>query len=295
MRKIFVLLAALAPCIAVAAESPSARIVSAPVLVVMQKDQALKAQVSGSAGLLVPLIGMWATASVNKNSARKVERFKSTLAPTDISEQATSVFNCFATTTNCTEGKVFVDAGPFSEAVRANPAHEGYVVQLLPELVTEQVMIRASAHRVYVANDSAGTVTHEESGYFALYTTRAPAEILASKKKPAPIEEYWSQGEPRRIVEASRRGLVEINTLFAMQIRDEGLTDPTPTLTNLKDFPDKKRLACKGGPVCAMTYLFKDNGDSVVLVFGTNYAGWLDAAAAAHEAGLPGMVTYGVN
>ena len=44
-----------------------------------------------------------------------------------------------------------------------------------------------------------------------------------------------------------------------------------------------------------MTCVFKDNGDSFVLVYGTNFAGWLDAAAAAHEARLPGMITYGVH
>jgi len=294
MRGRFLTAVALAFCVAGAAEVPPPGIKSPPVLVLMRKDQQTPApKTDGTQGILLPLIGAWATASVNKNSARKVEKFNATLAPAKLPAQAEGAFRCFATTRACTEGPVFTDDVAFSQAVRASPAKEGFVVQLLPELIPEQLLIRAYAHRAYVADDAAHALVHEEAGYFALYTTRMPE--VPKKAKPAELEQYWSQGEPRRIEEASRRGLAEINALFAMQLRDEGLSDPTPTLVSAKDFPDKKRLACKSGPVCAMTYVFKDNGDSFVLVFGTNYAGWFDAAAAAHQAGLPGMVTYGAN
>ena len=58
---------------------------------------------------------------------------------------------------------------------------------------------------------------------------------------------------------------------------------------NLNQFPDKKRLACKGEALCALTYLFKDNGDSFVFVLSGNFAAGLDANAAAYESNLPSL------
>ena len=238
-------------------------------------------------------IGAWATHSVNKKSARKVQSFMRVLGTPDFLAQSQTAFACFASTQPCAARPAFSDASSFLEAVRAAPVQEGYVVELLPELVAEQLVIRATAFRVRLPDDRSMTPTDVSGRFHALYTTRAPASLAASRKsKLAALEAYWSEGDPRRIVDATTRGLVEINALFAILMRGEG-GGPGEATMNLNQFPDKKRLACKGEAFCALTYLFKDNGDSFVFVLSGNYAGWFDANAAAYESNLPSLAQFG--
>ena len=264
-----------------------------PVLVIVLDDVGGKAQVNASHGLATLGIGVWANHSVNKKSARKVESFMRVLGTPEFVTRSQDAFACFATSQPCASRPAFADANLFAEAVRAEPSLEGYVVELLPELVAEQLLIRATAYRIRLPDAVSMTGTDVGGKFHALYTTRVPASLAAAKKsKVATLEAYWSDGDPRRIVSATTRGLSEINALFAMLMRGEG-GGPGGATVNLNDFPDKKRLACKGALLCGMTYLHKDNGDSFVLVLGVDHAGWLDANAAAHESNLPSMETFG--
>jgi len=252
-----------------------------------------KNQADGSAGLLVQGIGAWATHAVNKKSARKVQSFMRVLGTPDFLAQSQTAFACFATTQPCAARPAFVDVKRFSDAVRATSVQQGYVVELLPELVAEQLVIRAAAYRVRMPDDTS-LLPNDVSGRFhALYTLRAPASLAESKKsKSAALEAYWSEGDPRRIANATTRGLAEINALFAILMSGEG-GGPGEATMNLNQFSDKKRLACKGEALCAMTYLFKDNGDSFVLVSNGNYAGWFDANSAADESNLLSLAQFG--
>ena len=264
-----------------------------PVLVVILNDVGGKPQVNASAGLLTLGIGAWANHSVNKKSARKVESFMRVLGTPDLLVRSQDAFACFANSQPCAARPAFADAERFSEAVRAVPSHEGYVVELLPELVAEQLLIRATAYRVRLPDERELAPIDVSGKFHALYTTRAPASLVAARKsKVAALAAYWSEGDPQRIADATHRGLAEINALFAMLMRGEG-GGPGEATMNLNEFPDKKRLACKGKALCGLTYLLKDNGESFVLVLNGNYAGWLDAEAAAYESNLPSMASFG--
>jgi hypothetical protein len=263
-----------------------------PVLLVVLTDMGAKNQADGSAGLLVFAIGAWANHSVNKQSARKVESYMRVLGMPDFLSQSQAAFACFANSQPCAARPAFADVNLFSEALRAGPVQEGYIVELLPELVAEQLMIRSTAYLVRLPADGSGTPTKVSHNYHALYTVRAPPTLATKKTNPAALEAYWSDGDPRRIANATSRGLAEINALFAMLIRQEG-GGPGEATMNLNQFPDKKRLACKSEVFCGMTYLLKDNGDSFVLVYNGNYAGWFDAEAAAFGAYLPTMAQFG--
>ena len=264
-----------------------------PVLLIVLGDVGTKTQVKGSAGLLVVGIGAWANHSQNKKSARKVESFMRVLGTQDFLVRSQAAFGCFASAQPCAARPAFADVSLFSEAVRAAPVHEGYVVELLPELVAEQLLIRAHAYRARLPDDGSLALIDVSGRFHALYTTRAPASLAAPRKSnPAALEAYWTEGDPRRIVNATNRGLAEINALFAILMSGEG-GGPGEATMNLNQFPDKKRLACKGEVFCAMSYLFKDNGDSFVLVHSGNYAGWLDTEAAAHDGNLASLAQFG--
>jgi hypothetical protein len=266
---------------------PYAATASDPVYVVVRADQSQKDPNAG-------LIGSWATMAVNKQSARKVQSFMRVHGTQHFQERSQAAFSCFASSQACSAPPSIMDVERFSRAVRAGSSQEGYVVELLPELVAEQLLIRASAYRVRMPDDGSPLPIKVDRAYHALYTTRAPRSLAArGKSNLAALEAYWSEGEPRRIVTVTNRGLAEINALFAMLIRQEG-GGPGEATVNLSQFPDKKRLACKGAGLCALTYLWKDNGDSFVLVHNGNHAGWLDAEAAADESNLPSMASFGV-
>lgn len=295
MRGLLLLLACGAAWPIAAAEATPAPSASPPVLVILRTHHAAQELNAG-------LIGMLATKSVNKASARKVDHFKATLAAVDLPEQLRLAFTCFAAAAPCAGGHAFIDAAAFESALRASEAKEGYVVEVVPELGETQLLIRAAAYRMKVANDVAGTVIRTGTGYHALYTVRPPADIAPKKKavnkaNAAAVAAYWTGGEPRRINEATRLGLVELNSLFARLLqgtRDGLWADGQPVVT-AKDFPDKKRLMCRGDALCAMTYVLEDRADGFVLVHGGTFAGWFDANAAAHESCLPAIATWGVH
>lgn len=265
-----------------------------PVLVTVLGNIGSKNQADGSAGLLVQGIGAWANHSVNKQSARKVQSFMRLLATPDFPAWSQEAFRCFASTQPCSARPAFADAIQFADAVRAGASQEGYVIELLPELVAEQLVVRGTAYRVRMPEDGSPIPIKVDRAYHALYTTRAPASLTATRQKAklATLEAYWSEGDPRRLVTATNRALTEINRLFAILIAQEG-GGPGEVSMNLNEFPDKKRLVCKGEIFCRMMYLWKDNGDSFVVVANGNFAGWYDAEAAAFEVNLPAMVQFG--
>lgn len=277
-----------------AAGSNACAVEPSPVLLVVLDDMGAKNQAAnGSAGLLVVGIGAWANHSVNKQSARKVQSFMRVLGTPDFLERSQAAFGCFATSQPCAARPAYADSNQFLEAVRAVPSQDGYVVELLPELAAEQLVIRAKAYRVEASDDGSPIPVKVDRAFHALYTTRAPASLTTLKKsKLTALEAYWSEGEPRRIVSVTSRGLAEMNALFGILIRQEG-GGPGEVTMNLNQFPDKKRLSCKGAALCGMTYLWKDNGDSFVFVYNGNYAGWYDAEAAAFESNMPGLAQWG--
>jgi len=275
----------------------------APVLLIIHGDIGAKSPNNGSAGLLVAGIGAWANHSLNKQSAVKVAHFKSAVGSMDFQAEASRALGCVGATEPCADRAALTDIAQFELALMTRPARDGVVVELTPELIAEQMLIRAVMHNVTLSDnkpsDEKKPRVDEGTGYVAVATTRAPKDLVAKKKaSPAALEQYWSGGEPSRIVSDARRGLAEIPALLAMLAKDGQADGKLPEtwkqLPKVKDFYDSGRIKCSGPAFCASTYVLKDNGDSFILVSSGATAGWLDAASAAHYANLPAYSMVGL-
>jgi hypothetical protein len=278
---LWLLLAALA---AASAEAQTAGKLPVPVLLVMPSSRHVEISDAG-------LIGMLVASSINKASAQRAERFRTTLADPEFLSDARHVFGCFALAGPCAAPAAFVDPVEFAAAVRSSESQEGFVVELVPEQIPEQMLLRATARHVKRANDVAGTPIKVGIGYAAIYTTRAPPQ--------AALDAYWSAGEPRRIVAAAHGGLVELNALFGLLLREGREFGPLPeawqSLPTLEPVSNAApRFAC-AKRTCRAIHIFEDFGDSVVLVGYTgNVAGWFDAAAAAAQADVQSIAANGI-
>jgi hypothetical protein len=272
-----------------------------PVLLIVHDDIGATTP-SGAGGLLVKGIGAWANHFVNKQSAVKVARFHNAIGDMDLPAEASRVFGCIGATEECRQ-VAFTDAASFESALVARADKAGFVVEITPELVADQMLIRGVSHAVVLSDKRTGEDTKprvkHRSVYIAIFNTRPPAEVAALRKtRPAELEQYWVTGEPRRLVREVRRGLVEINSLFMMLAKDGRaggkMPDAWKSLPKVKEFKKSGRIACSGPAWCARTYVLKDNGDSFVLVSSGSAAGFFDAAAAAKETNLPFFALMGI-
>jgi hypothetical protein len=272
-----------------------------PVLLIFHKDVGVK---TAGNGLLMLGISAWANHSVNKASAVKVARFHDALGGFDLTAEASHVFGCAGSAPDC--GRVaFTDPAQFEAALAAREDKAGIVVEITPELIADEMLMRGVSKAVVLSDKKGGKgkdkgpQLEDGTGNIAVFNTRPPSEIAALKKKnPAELEQYWLKGEPRRIVSDARHGLVELNNLFVM-LEKEGRTDGKmpeawKQLPKVKDFKESGRISCGGVGVCPGIHVLKDNGDSFVLVCCGNAAGWFDAAAAAHNTNFIMMAMLGI-
>lgn len=274
-----------------------------PVLLIVDSNIGMETSTSGSAGLLMYGLSVWANHSMNKQSAVKVSRFNAALGGMDLQSDASLALGCVGAGEPCADRAALTDAAQFETALAARPEKDGIVVELTTELIAEQMLMRAVSHPVVLA-DKKGSKDkkpglEERAGYVAVATMRAPKEITELKKSdPAALEQYWVEGEPRRIVTDARRGLQELKALFALLAANGSADGKMPEawkqLPKVKDFYDSGRVACSGPAFCAVTFVFKDHGDSFTLVSSGTTAGWLDAAAAANYSNLPIYATMGL-
>ena len=276
-----------APAFAATAQLP------APVLLVMPASQHIDLSYAG-------LIGAWISSTTNKASAQRADRFRTMLADSEFVLHMRRVFGCLELGAPCEAPMAYLDPAEFSAAVRASVAQAGFVIEFLPEQTPEQMLLRATMRHVKRANDVGGTPIKVGIGYSAVHTTRAPAELTAgAKSAPAALDAWWVEGEPRRIAASAYAGVVELNTLLALLLRDGSEYGPMPekwqSLPTLQPpTAGEARFACKVR-LCDSLHVLEDNGDSVVIV-GMNgrMAGWLNAAAAAREVNLWTMATSGI-
>jgi hypothetical protein len=282
--RVILLLWLWAPCL-VAAETST--LPSEPVLVVLRTHYA--APELGDTGL----IGAWATSSVNKYSASKVETFTQRLADPDFPQKLRLAFACIARPGPCDSAQAFGDPAQFETALRNHPGQEGFLVEVVPELGANQLLIRATAYRMKLANDVQRNAIRTGDGYHALFTWRAPPAILATKqkgKRTSPqLDAWWVEGEPRRLNDLTRRGLVEINHLLELLIhksKDGYWSDGRPVVS-VWDYPNKKALACRSKQACSLIYVLEERDAGFVLVHAQNNAGFFDRSAAAHGAAIP--------
>jgi len=275
----------------------------APVLLIIHGDIGAKTPNGGSAGLLVVGIGAWANHALNKQSAVKVAHFKTAIGAMDFQGEAGRALGCVGATEPCADRVAMTDINQFELALMTRPGRDGVIVELTPELIAEQMLIRAVMHHVVLSDnkpsDEKKPRVDEGTGYIAVATTRAPKDLIANRKSnAAALDQYWSSGEPSRIVGDARRGLSEITALLALLAKDGQADGKLPEtwkqLPKVKDFYDSGRIKCSGPAFCASTYVLKDNGDSFILVSSGATAGWLDAAAAANYSNLPAYSMFGL-
>jgi hypothetical protein len=270
-----------------------------PVLVVVQSDIARKAQ---GPGLLVLGISAWANHYVNKHSAVRVERFQSAVGDMDLPAEASRMFGCVGAARDCGQAAL-TDTAQFEAALAARTDRAGVVVEITPELVPGQMLMRAVSHDVVLSEKKSGKGKEPRlvkgDIRYAVFNTRPPAAIAAlGESRPAELEPYWLKGEPRRIVSDARRGLLELNALLALLERDGGKPAKMPSawkqLPKVKDFKDSGRITCIGMGVCGGIHVLEDKGDHFVLVCCGNAAGWFDSAAAAANTNLSMMAVMGI-
>jgi hypothetical protein len=270
-----------------------------PVLVVVQSDIARKAQ---GQGLIMLGISAWANHYVNKQSAVKVAHFQTAVGDLDLPAEASRVFGCVGVAEDCGQ-TALTDTAQFEAALAARADKAGLVVEITPELIPGQMLMRAVSHEVVLSGKKSGKGNQPrlERGdiRYAVFNTRPPAELAALREtNPAALEEYWLKGEPRRIVSDARRGLRELNALLGLLERDGGASAKMPKawkqLPKVKDFKESGRITCLGMGVCSGIHVLEDNGDHFILVCCGNAAGWYDAAAAAANTNLSMMAVMGI-
>jgi hypothetical protein len=270
-----------------------------PVLVIVHSDIGVKSQ---GPGLLVWGISAWANHYVNKQSAVRVASFNTALGGMDLLTEAGGAFGCVGAEESCDQA-AFTDAEQFEAALAARADKAGVVVEITPELVADQMLMRAASYAV-VLSEKSGSKDKKpkiEQGdtYLAVFNTRPPKEIAALKEtNAAELEQYWLKGEPRRIVSDARHGLMELNALLTLLTREGGTPGKMPDawkgLPKAKEFKASGRIVCSGMGGCPGIYVLKDNNDHVILVCCGNAAGWFDAAAAAKDSNLSMMAAMGM-
>ena len=273
-----------------------------PVFVTVVRSSLGKAK-----GPPVPLldwgIAAWAGHFVNKDSMVKVARFGETLGGFDVEAEAARTFGCVGASDNCSAQVAMTDPVEFEAALRARPDRAGVIVELRTEMLPEQMLMRASVHAVTLEEPAAGSKKKAKlvpgTGYIAVYTVRAPAEVAALRKTdPVALNKFWTQGEPTHLLDETKRGLAQLDQLLAMLARDGRADGKMPeawkSLPKVKEFKESGRVACSGPAWCAATYVLEDKGDHFVLVSSGSTAGWFDAVAAAQETNLPFMAMMGI-
>lgn len=273
-----------------------------PVLLIVNNNIGVETP-AGTSGLLTLGIAAWANSSVNKQSAVKVARFNTALGGMDFVTEARRAFGCVGANEPCADRAALTDVAEFEAALAARPGRDGVVVNLTPELVADQLMMRAATHSVVLSTKKTGKEKKYRlepgAGHTAVFYTRLPGDLWKLKKtNPAELEQHWINGEPRRIVSDARRGFTELNALLAMLAKEGGTEGKMPPawkdLPRAKEFKESGRIACAGIGTCPGLHVLKDNGDSFVLVCCGNVAGWFDAAAVAKQSGLGFLSMFGI-
>ena len=126
-----------------------------PVLLIVHNNIGVETA-EGTSGLLLLGIGAWANNSVNKQSAVKVARFNTTLGGLDFVAEASRALGCAGVGEPCADRAALTDVAQFELALAARPGRDGFIVELTPELVADQMLMRAVSHAVVLSEKKTG-------------------------------------------------------------------------------------------------------------------------------------------
>jgi hypothetical protein len=198
-----------------------------------------------SNALLYNAIGDWANASINKKSRANVAAFRAHLKGFDLDTEPAGLLACTAVP----DPQAGCRATTYDKDV-----HRATFVLLTPEWNSEQLMIRAVANDL---DERDGLLTPRRQ-YTALFTTRAPSDVVKSaKKQKGALEAWWLDGAPSRLEAETRRGFSEISALLSRLAVEVGAAgefpEPWRQLPDVRELERADRVYC-GGMNCAKAH-----------------------------------------
>jgi hypothetical protein len=200
-------------------------------------------------GLAYHAVAAIAQGSINKKSRGLVQALHARLGAFDLSKAALAGLACVSVAepeTGCRDSlQLEVKPGTVEEALTASGADRALLVEITPEWRPEQLLIRAVARDVV----RKGNEVSLPRAFTALYSVRVPEQILKDgKKKPALIEEFWSQGAPNRLETELQNGFVELARMLTELARDTGPQGELPA--SWASAPDVTALEDAGKASC---------------------------------------------
>jgi hypothetical protein len=233
---------------------------------------------------------------VNKQSALKAARYNAALAPLMLADVASPALGCVGAV-DCEGTTAFTDPELFQKALDQDTGHRGIVIEVTPEMVPSQILLRAIAREFELVDGKAV----QRRVLTAAYTVRSPLATDSNfGKQPDGVDKYWSEGEPTRLAVETRRGFRELSSMLNRLSTTLGSEGRWPRewsgLPKVKSLADSGRTKCSGIAWCAVTYILEDGGDHLLLVEKNGASmGWFDAKAAATETNLPAMLLIGLS
>jgi hypothetical protein len=235
--------AALLPAAAPAA-SPSA-----PLVLQFPDTMQAGGNAGAAPGVAFALIGAWANAALNEQSAERVEAFRVQAAAIDFASVITQSFRCVgvpAPRTACRASLALPDA-PDDKQLAAQLAAQGFVdfliVDVVPLLTPEHFRVRALAKEMSVTPKG----LRVSRQYAAIYDTRAPADLVAAGDV-ARLQDYWREGSPARIEQEAVAAAEELER--ALSFLSEQLEANGGKPVFVKQLPDIKELEASGRAAC---------------------------------------------
>ncbi len=226
-------------------------------------------------GIAVALIGAWANAAMDKQSARQVGAFREQTAGFDFAAAVQEALRCVGVAeprTACRELLTLPasdDEEDLAAQLSARGISELVTVNVVPLLTDTRFRVRAFARELSVT--SKGLRTSREYG--AIYDSRAPQSLIDGDDADR-LREYWREGDPPRLrreaLAASQELEHALSFLSDSLEANGGKPGFAKQLPPIKDLQSSGRVACRGMP-CAQ----------VRVVRGSRSRLWFTSTAAA--------------
>lgn len=250
--------------------------------IVVQFPENMQAGRAGTpASLAYALIGEWANAAQNRESAQQVEAFRAQTEGLDFAGIAGESLRCLGVPeprTACRESLTLPaaeDEDVLAAQLAASGVTEFVMVEVVPLLSAERFRVRAFVNEMTVTPKGLRSTRR----YGAIYDTRAPQSLIDAG--PERVAEFWSEGQPSRIRRETRAAAEEVEralSYFGEKLGDGPRPKFAKDLPGIKELEASGRAACRGMP-CAQVRVIRDDGARMWLT-ATNPFGALGPAIA---------------
>jgi len=265
--------------------------------IVVQFPATMQARGGGAApGLAYAVIGAWANAAADRQSAAQIEAFRERTGGIDFPGAVRDRLRCVGTPEPRTACRDLLtlpsaqDERELAAALAAAGTTQFMRVSVVPLLSDERFRVRAFVSEMAVTPKGLRTTR----AYGAIYDSRAPQELVAAADT-ARLRDYWAEGTPPRIEREAldAAGEIERALSFLAGKLDAGAGKPefAKSLPSLDALRDAGRVACRGMP-CAQVRVIGDFGPRLWLTSTASFGAYgpviasLDANSAAHSSNL---------